>query len=178
MEPLDILEFWFGAEPKAWFSKDSDFDAEIIDRFTSALVMAKAGELWRWEDDLRGLQALIILYDQFPRNMFRHSAEAFAYDDEALRLSHKLVAHQDWDWLTPNEKQFGVMPMMHSEDLAEQKACLVWMEHIGNDGAIKAAKIHMDIIEKFGRFPHRNEVLGRQSSAEEQAFLDAGGFSG
>lgn len=178
MEPLDILEFWFGAEPKKWFSKDDAFDASITERFSGVLAKAKAGDLSRWEKDLRGLQALIILYDQFPRNMFRNSVEAFAYDDEALRLSHKLVVHQDWEWLTPNEKQFGVMPMMHSEDMVEQKTCLMWMERIGNESAIKAAKMHMEIIEKFGRFPHRNIVLGRESSAEEQAFLNAGGFSG
>jgi len=178
MEPLDILEFWFGAEPKKWFSKDEAFDQEIRKRFADTLGDAKAGGLFHWEKDLRGLQALIILLDQFPRNLYRNSADAFACDQEALRLSHKLVAHPDWEWLTPNEKQFGVMPMMHAEDMEEQKICLMWMERIGSEGSIRAAKMHMDIIERFGRFPHRNQVLGRRNTPEEQAFLDAGGFAG
>ncbi len=178
MEPLDVLEFWFGAEPRKWFVKDDAFDASIRDRFADVLAQAKAGELSRWERDLRGLQALIILFDQFTRNLHRGSAEAFAYDEKALALSHKLVAHQDCEWLTTYENQFGVMPMMHAEDMIEQKNCLMWMERIGLDGAVSAAKTHMDIIEKFGRFPHRNEVLGRTTTPEEQAFLDAGGFSG
>lgn len=178
MEPLDILEFWFGAEPKKWFSKDDAFDRAIVDRFSGVLTEAQDGQLVRWEQDLRGLQALIILYDQFTRNMFRDSPQAFAFDREALRLSHKLVAHPDWEWLTPAEKQFGVMPMMHAEDMEEQKACLLWMERIGNEGAIKAAKTHMDIIARFGRFPHRNKVLGRKTTPEEQSFLDEGGFAG
>lgn len=178
MEALDILEFWFGAEPRKWFSKDDAFDQAISDRFSRTLSDAEAGLLSHWEHDLRGLQALIILYDQFPRNMYRSSAKAFAFDDEALRLSHMLVAHQDWEWLTSPEKQFGVMPMMHSEDLAEQKLCLMWMERIGNSGAIRAAKTHMDIIARFGRFPHRNQVLGRETTAEERDFLESGGFSG
>lgn len=178
MEPLDILEFWFGAEPKKWFMKDEAFDDAIRVRFGDLLEQAKAGGLDAWEKDLRGLQALIILFDQFPRNLYRGSNEAFAYDDRALALAHKLVAHPDWEWLTTYEKQFGVMPMMHAEDMQQQKNCLMWMERIGLDGAIAAAKTHMEIIEKFGRFPHRNAVLGRKTSPEEQAFLDAGGFAG
>ena len=178
MEPLDVLEFWFGAEPKKWFSKDDVFDAAIAERFGDLVVEARQGKLDQWQRDLRGLQALIILLDQFTRNLYRGSAEAFASDGKALELSKTLVAHQDWEWLTPTEKQFGVMPMMHSENLDDQKVCLKWMERIGIEGAVNASREHMDIIARFGRFPHRNKVLGRETTADEQAFLDAGGFAG
>ena len=177
-QPQDILEFWFGSDPKLWFSKNDAFDAEIRDRFAQAVEDARAGRLTHWERDLTGLQALVILLDQFARNLYRGSGDAFAYDHEALRLSHLLTEHPRWDSLTDDEKRFAVMPMMHAEDLQEQKNCVDWMRRIGGEDSVRYAILHMEIIERFGRFPHRNAVLGRQTSEEEQAFLDDGGFAG
>ncbi|WP_319532544.1 DUF924 family protein [uncultured Cohaesibacter sp.] len=174
----DVLRFWFSADPKSWFVKDAAFDSEISTRFGALLDAARDGRLPDWEDDLYSLLALIIVLDQFSRNVFRNSALAFSLDPEALRLSHKLVAHPDFDRLSQHEKQFGIMPMMHAEDLVEQENCLKWMERIELADGVKFAKIHLDIIEAFGRFPHRNAVLGRKSTPEEKAFLEAGGFAG
>lgn len=178
MTAQDVLDFWFGAEPRLWFSKDDGFDEEIRSKFGSLLEKARAGQLSDWEQDLKGLQALIILLDQFSRNLYRGSGEAFAKDAYALRLARDLLAHDDWQNLSETEKMFGIMPLMHSEDLQDQKDCLAQMELIGVEGSISAAKTHLEIIERFGRFPHRNGVLGRATSPDEQAFLDEGGFSG
>ena len=142
------------------------------------LDAARDGRLSNWEDDLYRLLALIIVLDQFSRNVFRNSDLAFSCDPEALRLSHKLVAHPDFDRLSQHEKQFGIMPMMHAENLEEQKNCLKWMKRIELEEGVKFAKIHLEIIEAFGRFPHRNAVLGRKSTPEEKTFLKEGGFAG
>lgn len=174
----EVLDFWFGAEPKFWFAKDDGFDAEIRARFGALLEDARAGKLSSWQDSLRGGLALVIVLDQFSRNLYRGSAEAFAHDDEALRLSRLLVAHADWDQLGYDEKTFAVMPMMHAEDLQAQEECIAWMKQIGNENSERFAIIHRDIIARFGRFPHRNEMLGRQTTPQEQAFLDDGGFAG
>ena len=174
----DILEFWFNSEPRMWFSKNDAFDATIRFRFGMTLEDGRHGRLADWEADAKGLQGLIIVLDQFSRNLYRGMPQACSHDSVALAHSHALVKHADWDALSVDEKGFAVMPMMHSEDINEQKNCLMWMEKIGNQGFIDAAKTHLDIIDRFGRFPHRNWVLGRVSSAEEQAFLDEGGFSG
>ena len=177
-KPENVLDFWFSAEPKLWFAKNDAFDAAIRSQFGMALADARSGKLAHWESDLRGLQALVILLDQFSRNLFRGLAGAFACDDKALALSHKLVGHPGFDQLGAVEKQFAVMPMMHSENLQEQHNCLDWMRKIGLGEAEKFAQIHLDIIEKFGRFPHRNNALGRETTCDEQAFLAAGGFAG
>ena len=177
-EAKDVLDFWFSADPKKWFVKDEAFDAEIRDRFMPLLDAARAGQLASWEESRDDLLALIIVLDQFSRNVFRNSALAFLSDPEALRLSHKLVAHPDWDGLSLQQKQFAIMPMMHAEDLIEQQNCLAWMKRIGLEEGARFAQIHLDIIERFGRFPHRNDVLGRRTTPEEQAFLDEGGFAG
>ncbi|SNY90846.1 Uncharacterized conserved protein, DUF924 family [Cohaesibacter sp. ES.047] len=177
-EANDVLDFWFSADPEMWFTKDPAFDEQISDRFGSVMDAARAGQLAHWEASAQGLLALIIVLDQFSRNVFRNSALAFTSDDEALRLSHKLVKHPDWDALSVHQKQFAVMPMMHAEDLGEQENCLKWMKRLELEESVRYAQIHLDIIERFGRFPHRNHVLGRRTTPEEQAFLDEGGFAG
>ncbi|WP_114008667.1 DUF924 family protein [Cohaesibacter intestini] len=178
VQPQEVLDFWFGADPKYWFAKDDGFDAEIRERFGPVLEAARAGQLSAWRESLHGTLALIIVLDQFSRNLYRDSAEAFAHDDEALRLSSTLVAHPDWNQLSYDEKTFAVMPMMHAEDLQVQEDCIAWMKRIGNANSERFAIIHRDIIARFGRFPHRNAVLGRETTPEEQVFLDEGGFAG
>ena len=177
-EPHDVLNFWFSADPKLWFSKNAAFDMRIRVAFGLALDDARAGRLQHWEEDFRGKQALIILLDQFSRNLFRGLSEAFSHDDVALRLAYEMVDMPKWDDLAAAEQQFAVMPMMHSEALEDQKNCLAWMKRIGVEGAISAAQEHYDIIAQFGRFPHRNAVLGRETTEAERAFLAGGGFSG
>ncbi|MCV6547724.1 MAG: DUF924 domain-containing protein [Cohaesibacter sp.] len=178
MTPQAVLDFWFGAEPRFWFAKDDGFDAQIDTQFGAIVQKARQGELMDWEEQEGGLLALIILLDQFSRNLYRGSGEAFAKDAYALILSKRLVVSHEWNSLDEQQKIFAVMPMMHSENLQDQRDCLAHMQMIGAEDSIKYAQIHLDIIEKFGRFPHRNQLLGRQTSKEEQAFLDEGGFAG
>lgn len=178
MTPQAVLDFWFGAEPRFWFAKDDDFDTQIKEKFAITLEQARRGELVDWEEAQDGLLALIIVLDQFSRNLYRGSGEAFVTDAYALTLSKRIVKSQQWDELDDTRKMFAVMPMMHSENLQDQQDCLKHMEMIGQESSIHYAKVHLEIIERFGRFPHRNELLGRLTSAEEQDFLDEGGFSG
>ncbi|WP_319496433.1 DUF924 family protein [uncultured Cohaesibacter sp.] len=176
--PNDVLDFWFSADPKLWFAKNNAFDMRIRVGFGMALEEARQGRLDDWRETFRGKQALIILLDQFSRNLYRGLPAAFSHDAVALGLAHEMVLQPEWHRLSAHEQQFAVMPMMHSEDLSDQQCCLKWMEQIGQEGAIKAAREHLNIISRFGRFPHRNAVLGRQSSAEERQFLAEGGFAG
>ena len=177
-QPNDVLAFWFGADPVLWFSKNDAFDAAIRSHFGVTLEDARQGKHDDWCETLDGMLALIIVLDQFSRNLYRGLPLAYAQDAKAFELAHALEAHPDFGSLTPHQQQFGVMPMMHAEDLDAQKACLAHMERIGIEGAIDAAREHLDIIERFGRFPHRNAVLGRKTTDEEAAFLQAGGFAG
>jgi uncharacterized protein (DUF924 family) len=176
--PNDVLDFWFSADPKFWFAKNNAFDMRIRVGFGMALEEARQGRLDDWRKTFRGKQALIIVLDQFSRNLYRGLPDAFSQDGVALALAHEMVRQPEWNALSAPEQQFAVMPMMHSEDLADQQSCLKWMEHTGIEEAIKAAREHLDIISRFGRFPHRNGVLGRESSAEERQFLADGGFAG
>ena len=122
--------------------------------------------------------ALVIALDQFPRNMFRGQAEAFATDPLGRAVARDAIA-RDFDKQVPqDERQFFYLPLMHSEELADQERCMALSRAAGDDNLAKYAEIHADIIRRFGRFPHRNAILGRSTTAEEQAFLDAGGFSG
>ncbi len=177
-EPNDVLNFWFSTDPKLWFSKNAAFDMRIRVAFGLALEEARAGRLEHWERDLRGKRALIILLDQFSRNLFRGLPDAFSHDGVALKLAYEVVAMPGWDDLEAAEQQFSVMPMMHSEELEDQQNCLAWMKRIGIEAAIEAAQEHCDIIKRFGRFPHRNAVLGRKTTDAERSFLTNGGFSG
>ena len=176
--PQDILDFWFGADPALWFAKNDAFDQAIQSHFAQTHEKAASGALTHWQESEAGMLALILVLDQFSRNLYRGSPRAFACDPGALDLAQTLAARPGFEHFTAQQKMFAVMPMMHAEDLACQKKCLQWMEMIGIEGAIAAAKTHLDIIERFGRFPHRNQVLGRTTTEQEQTFLDAGGFAG
>ena len=174
----EVLAFWRQAGPDKWFAKDDAFDAEIARRFRPLVGAAARGELSDWEETPEGVYALLILLDQFPRNLNRGSAHAFAADPLARQVAGRAIA-RGFDGAFENpEKRFLYMPFMHSEDLADQERCVALSEASGDDDSVKYAIIHRDIIRDFGRFPHRNAVLGRESSAEEQRFLDDGGFSG
>lgn len=166
----EVLAFWFQeTDSKQWYKKSDAFDAEIIARFGGTYEAAVVGALDGWAKGAKGALALIIVLDQFSRNIHRESPDAFAADDKALAVARELVA-RGWDAdMTDDERQFAYMPFMHSEDLAAQEQCLELFEAIGRP---KWAVDHHKIIARFGRFPHRNAVLGRDSTDEEVAFLD------
>ena len=192
-----ILQYWFGdeaddvraAEQKYgfWFGKSDTTDHEILTRFESALQQAAHGELDAWKQTAQGRLALIILLDQFPRNIYRNTPQAFAFDAQARVLALEGLENGDDQALRPIERVFFYLPLEHSEDLALQHRCVALYEQLENSvpesarktfaGFTDYARKHQVIIERFGRFPHRNTILGRESSAEEVAFLATPGSS-
>ena len=164
----DVLRFWFGQDPKRWFEKNAAFDAEIRTRFLPLYeeLSSKAD----WLSQARDCLARVIVLDQFPRNMFRGTARAFAADPLALAAAKHAVAKGYDEGLLPVEKQFLYLPFEHSESLADQERACDLMKPLGEELYGWAVK-HKVIIERFGRFPHRNEILGRTSTPEETAFL-------
>jgi uncharacterized protein (DUF924 family) len=173
----EVLAFWFSeTRPRQWFAKDAAFDALVRDRFLGLTRQALAGELEAWSMEPPGGLALVLLLDQFPRQIWRDTAMAFAGDPKVLALSQQAV---EKGWLEEEPKQarrqFWLMPLMHSEDLAVQEAALPLFERFCDPRTADFARRHRDVIARFGRFPHRNEVLGRVSSAEELAFLQTPG---
>jgi uncharacterized protein (DUF924 family) len=176
--PTDILNFWKDAGWDRWYAKNDDFDAEVTRRFRTLWDEAVAGGLASWEVSDDGTLALILVLDQFPRNMFRNDPRAFSSDRLARDLSVRAVALGVDQRVEQQMRQFVYMPLMHSEDLADQEHCCALFRATGEADNLKFADEHADIIRRFGRFPHRNRVLGRSTTPEEQAFLDAGGFGG
>ncbi len=177
-EPGDVLAFWRAAGPQKWFKKDSAFDAEIATRFLPTYEAAAAGHLSPWEDTPEGALALVLALDQFPRNMFRGSARTFAADALARAAADRAIARGFDQRIASSERQFFYLPFEHSEDRGDQERALALFHTNGDADLLKWAELHADIIHRFGRFPHRNALLGRASTPAEQAFLDAGGFAG
>lgn len=184
--PDDIFRFWFsGRVEKHWFKSSDAFDAEIRQGFeTTAIQLAaqqavsKTKHPWEAKSPEAHL-ALIIALDQFPRNMYRDTPAAFAWDKFALAAAKRMIARKTDIHLPQRQRSFAYMPFMHSEDLSDQDECVRLSDaRLDDPGTLKFAKIHRDIIVRFGRFPHRNGILGRETLPEEQAFLDNGGFSG
>jgi uncharacterized protein (DUF924 family) len=174
----DVLAFWRAAGPDKWFKKDAGFDAEITRRFSALWQRATAGSPPAWEDTPEAALALVILLDQFPRNMFRGDGRAFATDTLARGVADRAIA-RGFDQAVPaSERLFFYLPFEHSESLADQERGFALIDALGDDDLRRWSKIHADIIRRFGRFPHRNTALGRATTPEEQAFLDGGGFSG
>ncbi len=175
--PADIIAFWREVGPKRWFEKHEDIDAEIRRRFLTRHEQAAAGELASWEQNAEGALALLILLDQFPRNMFRGDKRAFATDGLALSIASRGILN-GFDSTFSDMRTFFYLPFMHSEDMADQEKAIAFYRAYDNDDGVKWAELHADIIRRFGRFPHRNAALGRATTPEEQAFLDSGGFAG
>jgi len=174
----EVVSFWQEAGPDRWFNKDTSFDQQIRERFLATYEQAAAGRLSSWEEGAQSALALLILLDQFPRNMFRGDARAFATDPLARAIAAGAII-RGFDSQVPTElRGFFYLPFEHSEDLADQERCLSLNKAAGDIDNLKWAEIHADIIRRFGRFPHRNAALGRDTTAEEQAFLDGGGFAG
>ncbi|MFE0442060.1 DUF924 family protein [Aerococcus sp. NPDC058936] len=168
-----VLDFWFAAEnADLLFAKDDHFDAAIRAQFLDTWTAAANNELWRWRDDPHGRLAEIIILDQFSRNLWRGSAKSFSQDKMALALSQELYDQPAFnDQFNEQEKIFAVMPFMHSESKVIHKWSLAIFQEIGNENNLHYEKLHKNIIDRFGRYPHRNEVLGRETTAEEAEFL-------
>jgi len=175
--PAGILAFWRDAGPDRWYTPDDAFDAEVRLRFLDLWKQAAAGELSAWEASDDGALALVIVLDQFPRNMFRGDAMTYASDGLAREVAHRAVDRGVDGRIDPALREFLYLPFMHSEHLADQLRCIELSQKAGLAESAKWAEHHADIVRRFGRFPHRNRVLGRATTPEEQAFLDGGGFS-
>lgn len=180
LTPDEVIAFWREAGPPRWFAKDNAFDAEIRARFEDLHHAAARGERADWAWHWQGSLALLLLLDQFPRNLYRGSAHAFATDPLALGIARTALAAGHDRQAPADLRVFFYLPFEHSEALADQRLCVELCEALDRDGSDWSnwARMHQDIIARFGRFPHRNAALGRTSSPEEQAFLDEGGFSG
>jgi uncharacterized protein (DUF924 family) len=178
VSPHDVLAFWRAAGPKKWFTKDAAFDEDIRTRFMATHEAAATGDLAAWEATPEGALALAIVLDQFPRNMFRNDARTYAADPLARAVAERAIARGFDGQVPEGERQFFYLPFEHSEALADQEKCIALCRETGDAELVKWAEIHADIIRKFGRFPHRNAILGRATTPEEQAFLDSGGFAG
>lgn len=187
----DILAFWFGtsdldepareARQKIWFAADPKIDQEIRARFMSDYEQAAAGTLAHWRAAPHTALALILLFDQLPRNMFRGTPRAFATDRLARTVTAQLLAAGHDTRMAPAERMFAYMPLMHSEDIATQHQSVALFAQLGRehpsfDSSAYAVR-HMKIVERFGRFPHRNATLGRVSTPEEIEFLTQPGSS-
>jgi len=179
----EILEFWFGDRARPlWFEKDGDFDAEIRQRFEATHQAALAGRLESWEGAAESCLALVVLLDQFSRNMYRGSAKAFAADARARAVADRAIARGFDRQFALDRRQFFYLPFEHGEALADQRRSVALFRALAEeqtgaarDRAVEMLKYvdrHMEIIERFGRFPHRNLALGRETTPEEAAFLE------
>ena len=171
----DVLAFWRAAGPDKWFDKDAAFDSEIARRFFRIWRAAGDGELAAWQETPAGALALLVVLDQFPRNMFRGDRRTYETDGLARDFADRAIMRGFDRRVSHPERQFFYLPFMH---LADQERCLDLARRHGDDEFTKYAEQHAEIIRRFGRFPHRNLMLGRATGPDEQAFLDTGGFCG
>lgn len=176
--PQSILNFWFAEENQPlWFKKSDDFDARIRAQFGALWQQAAFSELHTWRDSLPGRLAEILVLDQFSRNLFRGSPTAFAQDNMAVALAQEAVRQPGFADMPPTHRHFMLMPLMHSESRAIHAQAVPLFERHTNPNALDFELRHKVIIDRFGRYPHRNAVLGRESTAEEIAFLQQPGSS-
>jgi uncharacterized protein (DUF924 family) len=172
MNYQDFLDFWFSpaAEPN-WFVKSAAFDALLAEKFSVLHRQAAQGELWTWRETPAGRVAEIIVLDQFSRNLFRDSPQAFAQDSLALALAQEAISLNLDQQLSPEQRAFLYMPFMHSESKLIHEFALKLFQRLGNPTNLEFEKKHKVIIDRFGRYPHRNQILGRASTDEELTFL-------
>lgn len=168
----EVLQFWFEElEPQQWFVKDDALDKKIHDKFATTLNQAAQAELFKWRKTPHGRLAEIIVLDQFSRNIFRDTEKSFAQDPLALALAQEAVALGADQALSKTERSFMYMPYMHSESSAIHEEALVLFQQLANPDTLDYEYKHKAIVDRFGRYPHRNEILGRVSNAEELTFL-------
>ena len=190
-QPENVLDFWFGSsgtateivgrQRKLWFAKSAANDQAVIDQFADTLVAATAGRLDHWADTPRGRLALLVVFDQFPHHIHRNQPQAFATDPQALALSLAAIKAGDEQHLTPIERVFLYLPLEHAESNEMQDWSVALYEKLAREAAIeeralfddflKYARQHRDVVARFGRFPHRNAILGRPSTDDELEFL-------
>lgn len=175
MDAADVLRFWFEETgPNQWFTKNEEFDALVRSRFFDTYWIVVRGETEEtWRRTPEGRVAEIVVLDQFARNMFRGTPQAFMYDPLALALAQQAVRAGDDALVTGAQRHFMYMPFMHSESIVIQRRSLDLFRTLGNEEALKYAQEHHDVIERFGRFPHRNAALGRDTTDSEHEFLKA-----
>ena len=187
MSYQNILHFWFGkpedadyGEPRQfWFVKNFNVDVQIKSRFESTYQAAARGKLNHWRSSALSCLALIIVLDQFPRNMYRGQPQAFATDNRALKIAQFAVEQEYDQQLLPVQRWFVYLPFEHSENLADQETAMKLFSTLKDDPnsqrSIDYARKHLQVIQRFGRFPHRNQILGRENTSEETAFLQQPG---
>ena len=172
MNDQDILNFWFSPEHRSlWFAKSDDFDKKIRENFSDVHRQATQAELWSWRKTAEGRLAEIIVLDQFSRNIYRDQPQSFAYDSLALALAQEAISLQLDAQLNPEQRSFLYMPFMHSESKLIHEFALKLFQRLSNEINLSFEKKHKVIIDRFGRYPHRNEILGRVSTPEETEFL-------
>lgn len=176
----EVIAFWREAGPARWFTADAAFDETCRQRFLLTHEAAARNDLTEWELRAEGALALCLLLDQMPRNMFRGTRRAYQTDPVALMVADRAIERKHDEAVDPAFRRFFYLPFMHSEELREQERSVALNEALGDEDSIKWARHHRDIIARFGRFPHRNAVLGRESTPEEVAFLasEGGAFRG
>ena len=171
----DVLTFWFAEETKErWYHATAEFDDLCRQQFACLVEQAARGELAAWQATGDGALALCLLLDQMPRNIFRGSTRAFATDPMALEVASRAIDQGFDQQLPPEQRQFLYLPFMHSERMVDQERSLALHRQLGDESGLAYAEDHADIVRRFGRFPHRNAILGRQGTEEELAFLAAG----
>ena len=173
----EVIEFWRGAGPDRWFSPDAAFDETCRARFLLTHEAAARGDLNEWELTPEGALAVVLLLDQFPRNMFRGTKAVYRTDPSALLAADRAVEKGYDQQVDPELRRFFYLPFMHSEDLAHQERSVSLNESL-QDGSADWARHHLDIVARFGRFPHRNAILGRETTPEEARFLEESEFRG
>jgi len=178
MDANDVMNFWAGIGKKGWWRSNAAIDAEIHAKFGKIHQAACEGRLDYWAEDANGALALIIVLDQFSRNMFRGDAKSFSQDEKALQISCMSVDKGYDKACRQDLRIFFYLPFEHSESIVDQERSVLLQYHLNEADAMGAALEHRDIIRRFGRFPHRNKVLGRHTTPAEQAYLDEGGFKG
>ena len=187
-EPAEILDFWFGRKDEegygkfrdAWFQKDEAFDEKVRERFLEDYERAAWGEYDGWRKEPESCLALVILLDQFPRNLFRGDSRTYVEDEKALETARRAVEETLDRKLPGFQRMFIYMPFMHSEDVEDQRRSVALFRELAEEDGpdvTEYAERHRDIVERFGRFPHRNEILGRETTPEEAVFLEQPGSS-
>ena len=174
----DILDFWFKeTQPQQWFQKNPEYDELVKSNFLETYEIARQGALDEWKNDADGVLCLCLLLDQFPRNMFRDTPQAFATDAQALLIAKYALSKGLDQVISPEKRRFVYLPFEHSENLSDQKKSLELFETMKSDDPLSYdyAVRHYEVIEKYGRFPHRNKILGRANTPEEEEYLSQAG---
>lgn len=176
--PAEVLALWRDAGPEKWFKKDDVFDRQIAERFRALHADAASGRLDDWAQTPDGALALLILLDQFSRNLHRGSPQTYVQDEKAREIARRAVEAGFDRQVEADLRKFFYMPFMHSESIVDHDRCVALSHALGDADTFKFARHHQKIVRRFGRFPHRNAILGRHTTPAEQAFIDGGGFAG